>query len=120
MPPFSLTFAPYRDTTHLRYYTPESLRALGETIPAAKVTVFPELLVNFGSIVQQMMRAEHQPLPLPTVRHRFGGKVVQNPLLTALARLTPIRKAYRLLFTDPATYRDVPTGLVLVVDLKEI
>ena len=50
MMPYGLVFSPYRDPTHLRYYTPESLGALVTGAWAARVTVVGEYPIQLQKL----------------------------------------------------------------------
>jgi SAM-dependent methyltransferase len=53
---YLLTYSPYLDMTHQRYYTPESLRELAETVRPARVEVFPECRVPLEMLVCREFR----------------------------------------------------------------
>ena len=91
---YLLTYSPYLDMTHLRYYTPERLRELAETIRPGAVQVFPEMRVPLERLVRQEFR-------LPTRFHL-------------------LRPLYRLLFsfvTRRLVGPDWHIGLMVVIDL---
>ena len=53
---YRLIFYPYRDPTHRRYYTPESLRALADSIRPARVAVFGEQKILLQDLALQLLR----------------------------------------------------------------
>lgn len=52
---YRLIFYPYRDPTHRRYYTPESLRALATCVPARRVEVFGEQQIFLQDLALQLL-----------------------------------------------------------------
>jgi SAM-dependent methyltransferase len=56
MSPYGLVFSPYRDPTHLRYYTPDSLGALVNGPWAAKVNVSGEYPIKFREMALQFLK----------------------------------------------------------------
>ena len=63
LPRYNLAFAHYRDATHLRYYTPESLRELAAGIHPAKVEITGECPVHVRQIARTMLQpASKYPL----------------------------------------------------------
>jgi SAM-dependent methyltransferase len=98
MPRFNLSFLPYRDPTHLRYYTEESLGELVSSVQPRGYSVYPELAVPARELVWAMLGLDRDVL---------GGKSPAERLRTSLLA--------RLLGT--ARYVSVYTGLVAVVDL---
>ena len=55
---YSLTYIPYIDQTHLRYYTPDRLQRLADLIRPAKVEVFPEGRVPLEILVRKEFRVQ--------------------------------------------------------------
>ena len=55
MPSYNLIFYPYRDPTHLRYYTPESLGALVTGSWAARVNVFGEYPIKLQTLALDLL-----------------------------------------------------------------
>src|SRR4030095_12163156 len=53
---YRLIFYPYRDHTHRRYYTPESLRALADSIRPGHVDVFGEQKIHLQELALQLLR----------------------------------------------------------------
>jgi SAM-dependent methyltransferase len=52
---YRLIFYPYRDPTHRRYYTPESLRALADSIRPLRVEVFGEQKIHLQDLALQLL-----------------------------------------------------------------
>jgi SAM-dependent methyltransferase len=48
-----LTYMPYLDQTHLRYYTESALRDLAALVAPKQVRVFPECRVNFPRLIRK-------------------------------------------------------------------
>lgn len=94
---FNLTFLHYQDRTHLRYYTEDSIRDLLSGVPHSQLRIFPELLVPVESCVREMLTFQ------------------------STSRLSPLyRRVYHRTFNwlmEKASFREIPTGLVAVVDL---
>jgi SAM-dependent methyltransferase len=55
MPSYNLIFYPYRDPTHLRYYTRESLGALVAGSWAARVDVFGEYPIKLQQLAEDLL-----------------------------------------------------------------
>lgn len=91
---YLLTYCPYLDTTHLRYYTEEGLRRLAATVAPARAEVLPEGRVPLEVLARKEFRVQS--------KYRF---------LTGL---------YQRLFTFlvlRSTAPDWHVGLVAVIDL---
>ena len=94
MTPYGLVFSPYRDPTHLRYYTPETLGELVNGAWAARVDILGEYPIKF------------QKLALDFLEPRGGG-----PGLSSV-----YRKLFQLMI-DRASPRALFMNLVAVIDL---
>jgi len=53
---YRLIFYPYRDPTHRRYYTPEALRALADSVRPHHVEVFGEQKIHLQDLALQLLR----------------------------------------------------------------
>jgi hypothetical protein len=53
---YRLIFYPYRDPTHRRYYTPESLRALADSVRPHHVEVFGEQQIHLQQLAHDLLR----------------------------------------------------------------
>lgn len=53
---YLLTYSPYLDQTHLRYYTPDSLRALAAIVSPKRVEVAPEYRVPIDSLLRNEVK----------------------------------------------------------------
>jgi len=93
---YRLVLATYRDPTHLRYYTPESLRELAASVSPAKADVFGEQLVPLWYLAQKFIKP----------RGRWGW-------LTKL-----YERAFRFLMLR-SPQPDVYMNLAAVIDLAE-
>jgi SAM-dependent methyltransferase len=92
---YLLTYCPYLDQTHLRYYTADSLRALAATVDPERVEIIPESRVPLETLVQN--------------EFRIASRV---PVLGAL-----YRRLFRFLAAR-AVGPDWHVGLVAVIDLR--
>src|SRR2546422_861017 len=52
---FGLTLQHYRDKTHLRNYTEDSLQRLASSISCQQVQIFPEGAIPFRSVVRELV-----------------------------------------------------------------
>jgi ubiquinone/menaquinone biosynthesis C-methylase UbiE len=94
---YNVTFAHHRDTTHLRNYTEDSLRALCMSVRPRTVTLFHELPVHSRDLVESLFLSR-----APLLNRSIFGRMR--------------RAAFRYLLEEmpsPPVY----TGLVAVVDL---
>lgn len=72
MPSYSLIFYPYRDPTHLRYYTPESLGALVTGDWAANVTITGEYPIQLQKLaLDHLVPRSKWPILSPVYRTLF-------------------------------------------------
>ena len=72
MPSYSLIFYPYRDPTHLRYYTPESLGALVTGDWAANVTITGEYPIQLQKLaLDHLVPRSKWPILSPIYRTLF-------------------------------------------------
>ena len=95
MTPYGLIFSPYRDPTHLRYYTPETLGELVSGSWAARVDIFGEYPIKFRKLTLDFLEPR-----------------------TTTPGLSPI---YRSLFRFLVSRTGPPTlfmNLIAVVDLR--
>jgi SAM-dependent methyltransferase len=125
---FGLTFYPYRDPTHLRYYTEDSLRELALKINCSKVEVVPEGFIPFHALFMEMLNPDYGKLPGAALRSAYKIKL-SNPLLNKfLAKTTDFLLNQLLNFSEPKSliangfsrheiYKKINTGLAVVIDL---
>jgi SAM-dependent methyltransferase len=97
MMPYGLVFSPYRDPTHLRYYTPDTLGELVSGSWAARINIFGEYPIKF------------QKLALDFLEPRASGPGLSNVY----------RKLFRLL-VDRTGAPTLFMNLVAVVDLRVV
>jgi hypothetical protein len=122
---FSLSLIHYTDPTHLRYYTPESLRELAETITPRRVEIIPELPIRFDLLFHEMARFDGASLPSGELRLLVGLRMAraafQNPSrwFNKEERAALRAEAARNLATKVSApaFKAVPTGLLAVIDL---
>jgi SAM-dependent methyltransferase len=67
---YRLIFYPYRDPTHLRYYTPASLQALADSVGPARVDVFGEQPIFLQNLALELLH--------PTSRFRVLTPIYQR------------------------------------------
>lgn len=96
MLPYNLTFAHYRDKTHMRNYTEDILREKADTIAHTNVKIFPELAINTRELVRRIIETSGAP----------GGLSQQTS------------QAFFKKMLDEASYATIYTGLVAVIDLE--
>lgn len=101
MPQFNLTFATYRDTTHLRYYTEASFEKLLCSIAHRGYSIVPELPIPMSQLVAWALDSDEA-----------GRPAGWRNKLEALSN-----KVIRRLLRRRKRWRSVPSGLVGVVDL---
>ena len=65
---FNLTFLHYRDKTHLRNYTNDTLTTLVNTVKPRHVTILPELAIPTGELVRHLTQ-----LPLEAARQKLNA-----------------------------------------------
>lgn len=119
---FGLTYHQYRDLTHLRYYTEESLHALLREIQPCQTKIVSELPIPFEAFMRQVvvfhleksMKMQLRYLTLKMALSQLGR--LRRPNMQSLTHQA------RELLTDrlfrEASYKDIPSGLVAVVDLR--
>ena len=94
---YRLVFYPYRDPTHRRYYTPESLRALAESVTPRHVEVFGEQKIHLQDLALQLLH--------PRSRYPFLTRVYQR-LFTFLV----LRTFSSVLYQNLAAVIDLQQG----------
>jgi len=104
---FGLTFATYRDTTHLRYYTTADLDRLLRSIPHRHVSIVPELFVPFRQLVEWTIRQGFERPESRTLWSRALAKLHRDVSCAVARRLLDMANAQRR----------VPSGLVGIVEL---
>jgi SAM-dependent methyltransferase len=100
MKKFNLTFFHYQDKTHLRNYTENSLKSLFSKISHSKITIFPELALPTKYIVQEMIDFK---------KPNLGLSYLYNTAINLL--LKDLLNRYY--------YKQIYTGLIGIVDIKE-
>jgi SAM-dependent methyltransferase len=98
MPRYRLIFYPYRDPTHRRYYTPESLRALAASLGARRVEVFGEQEIPLQSLALQLLHPHSRYPGLTRVYQRLFTFLVlrasSSPLYQNLAAVIDLEPAH--------------------------
>jgi len=76
---YRLVFYAYRDPTHLRYYTPESLRALAESVRPAHLEVFGEQKIHLQDLALQLLHPRSRyPFLTPVYQRLFTFLVLRT------------------------------------------
>ena len=76
---YRLVFYPYRDPTHLRYYTPESLRALAESVRPSHAQVFGEQTIHVQVLAVQLLHPRSRyPFVTPLYQRLFTFLVMRT------------------------------------------
>lgn len=96
---FGLTFLPYEDRTHLRYYTEESVNNLVESIHPRDTKVFPELAVPLDALFNDALRFKR-------VDSRF------YKMLIGVSQMVLPRLLKRTTYFQP-----IYAGLVAIIDI---
>ncbi len=114
MLPFNLVFSTYIDTTHLRYYTDESLLSLiGQVAPSTQPKIVPELMLPTNRLLEHlcdpMACGYIGPLGLVLRTARFAGFPTD--------RVAHVRGQRLLRRISDHAARRIPTGLTAVINL---
>jgi|GEM_PF-3042160 len=112
--PYNLTFATYRDSTHQRYYTEQSLRELIVSLsPGANVVIAPELVLPTKQLLRHLCSATRCGYL------GYGGMVLR--LLKKLGfpcdAFATQRGARYLDKIAATTWNPIFTGLIAIVEL---
>jgi SAM-dependent methyltransferase len=121
---FNLTFLHYQDKTHLRNYTESSLKELFCNINNCNIKIFPELAIPTQNLVRELIQfnvddfaKNHMRSSILKIKLRrffgFGNSNSQSLYQEFYDFLTND-------LLDKASYQDIPTGLVAVVDLASL
>jgi SAM-dependent methyltransferase len=75
---YRLIFYPYRDPTHLRYYTPDSLRSLATSFVAHHVDVFGEQQIHLERLALQLLHPRSRYPGLTGIYERLFRFLVRS------------------------------------------
>lgn len=118
---FSLTFFHYQDKTHLRNYTEASLKELIAAVKFSNLIVFPELPVQLKSLVQEMIEFKIEQLAETEMKLCLLKCLVKNLVKFKKFNFKDSQQeASKILLKnliDKASYKQVHTGLVAIIDL---
>lgn len=121
---FGLTFRPYQDPTHLRYYTEASLKELGRIIGCSNIEVIQEGIISFPSLFKAMFDCKNSQPASSAFRPLYKLRVPNYLLNKILMKATDVlldglldRKNIEQLFNNHDFFKKVNTGLAAVVDL---
>jgi SAM-dependent methyltransferase len=85
---YGLIFSTYRDATHLRYYTPESLKCLSERVHPQRVDIFGEIPIPVRDLARDLIRPQSRYPFLTTVYQRlFAFLLFRNAAPTLFLNL---------------------------------
>jgi ubiquinone/menaquinone biosynthesis C-methylase UbiE len=121
---FNLTFLHYQDKTHLRNYTEDSLKELFSNINYCNVNIFPELAIPTQNLVRELINFNIDELAKNSMKSSMTEIKLRQMLKFSNSRL---QFFYQKIFNalgknihEKASYQDIPTGLVAVVDLASL
>ncbi|MBD1862629.1 MULTISPECIES: bifunctional 2-polyprenyl-6-hydroxyphenol methylase/3-demethylubiquinol 3-O-methyltransferase UbiG [Trichocoleus] len=121
---FNLTFLHYQDKTHLRNYTESSLRKLLSGIDCCNIRIFPELAIPTRNLVRQVIQLDVDSFTKKYMKSSLAKiKLKQIVGFGASKSQSLYQEFYDFLtneLLDKASYQDIPTGLVAVVDLASL
>lgn len=132
---FNLTYLHYQDKTHLRNYTEMSLKELFSKINYSNLVIFSELAVPTKYLVQEMivLKGEtiknsmknlvHQMIDrkFNNSTYKYFGRKSSSFLINILLNKAVWGKVDKELVNkllETASYKEIYTGLVAVVDLE--
>lgn len=113
--PYMLTFHPYRDPTHLRYYTEDTLNRLASSVGGREVEIFPISFVNTEQFVLNMVDFSNTGSIIPL---RGPLQILKRPnsrLKQLLMRLSAA--TLKRILSVNASYKKIPFELAAVIDL---
>jgi|WetSurMetagenome_2_1015567.scaffolds.fasta_scaffold62545_2 SAM-dependent methyltransferase len=121
---YGLTLAPYRDSTHLHYYTLGSLEALFRSVNIIDFTIYPEGRVNFEGLFSKTISSQGKPLRSFHDYHRLksGGAIARKLTSLALAVLLDLEKIdfdARHYLVKSAVFTDIYQGFFATLNLAE-
>lgn len=127
---FGLTFITYQDSTHLRYYTEESLKELiRNKINFSHINIFSEGIVDMSSLVTKTLLTGTLRYPSSNLRSIYKikasnsliNKVLSKVIDLVLEKLLDLDNLDRVVaacLLDNELFRKINLGLVAVVDLE--
>ncbi|MBT9315240.1 class I SAM-dependent methyltransferase [Leptothoe spongobia] len=107
MEQFGLSFMTYRDPTHLRYYSEDSLRELCLSIKPENIKIFPEGYLSCPWIIEYFIDNDSENIDLGSEQKSEFKKYRE------LAYKFVIRKLLKRI-----SYKKIFLGLVAVIDLE--
>lgn len=125
---FGLTYCTYKDPTHLRYYTEDSLRSLAQTINCSRVEIFPEGIVPVHLLFERLLDKDLIKFPSGSLRsfYRLSSRCsiinktfhkLTDLILERLLQSNEIEVIFGKNQANPNFYKTINLGLVMVVDL---
>ena len=116
-----MTYLHYQDKTHLRYYTEASLKELMAAVKFSNIIIFPELPVQLQSLVQEMIDFKIEQVAETEMKLCLLKCLVKNLVKFKKFNFKDSQQeAAKILLKnliDKASYKQVHTGLVAIIDL---
>lgn len=123
LPEFGLTLAPYRDSTHLRYYTSSRLEELIRSVKVSDFEIHNEGRVPLEELFRRTI-TRGKPLRSFHDYHRFklGGSLARKLTSLLIATLLDLEKFdldTRRYVTSSAVFSDIYQGLFAILNVPE-
>lgn len=121
---YGLTLAPYRDNTHLRYYTLGKLEALFRSVNVNDFRIYPEGRVNFEGLFSKTISSQGKPLRCFHDYHRLknGGAIARKLTSFVLAIFLDVNRVdidAKHYLTKSAVFTDIYQGFFATLKLTE-
>lgn len=118
---FNLTFYPYQDRSHLRYYTEDSIEELLSNIRYSKLTIVKEGFVPFRTLFEEMMEFNKKKHSIPIFKLKpppgsFRERLVWKCSNILLNRVLDYESLTRWLLNNSSP-KQVNTGLAAIIDM---
>jgi hypothetical protein len=109
-----LTFSTYMDLTHLRYYTPESVRELGRGIGAKSVDLIPTHPIALTNLIRESLVGGD----IPTIGYVEEGvgafSLFKRKMLLKVANHPRVRSLYHRIMSDPSSFTPHYSNIIAV------
>lgn len=125
---FGLTLYPYKDQTHLRYYTSESLKQLIMKIPHSSAQIFQEGFVPLHLLFKEMFITDKNhpsssifrpsyrfQLPIPVINKILAR--ITDALLSGLMDFKILDRNIETYLSNQDFFKKVNQGLVAIIEL---
>jgi ubiquinone/menaquinone biosynthesis C-methylase UbiE len=122
---FGLTFRPYQDPTHLRYYTPETIKALAQSVNGSVIEVITEGIIPFHALFNEMRDRGSSKISVQTLRsayklgssNSFLDRALKKFTSLIIERLINCDLLERVITENPNFYKRINIGLAAIIDL---